>query len=584
MSAPWVSTDAPATADGEPSYYSISQAAALLGVSRVSVWRWIRAGYLPVWRLGHRTTRIKREDIERLLVRMQAGRSPTWSVRNLSAAASAHDRATDLHTPGANWTAMGASDHFVQFYESDDVMLDAVGGFIGAGLRAGEAGIVIATEAHREGLEERLRAGGVGVDAAHARGQYVVLDAADTLSRFMVDGTPEPVRFAEVVGGVVARAGERGRPVRAFGEMVALLVVERNEAAALRLEQLWNDLQQRQNFSLFCAYPMEHLGGEALGELVGRVCTEHSHVIPAESYTALSTGDDRLRAITMLQQRARWLEAEIVQRQRAEEHLRAALERERAARAETEDALRLRNEFIATAAHELKTPLTSLSGQAQIVLRRLQREGEVPPERVAHALQVIWGQADKLTRLINQLLDISRLEGGRLALEREPTDLTTLVGEVVYSARVVTDRHTITVEAPPSLQAMVDALRLEQVLTNLLDNAIKYSPDGGAVEVVLRQPDGASVELSVRDHGLGIPPEKRAQIFERFYQAHAGDHRSGLGLGLYICRQIVDLHGGEICADFPSDGGTRFTVRLPLAEDPLAAALTHALGHLPAAV
>jgi signal transduction histidine kinase len=101
------------------------------------------------------------------------------------------------------------------------------------------------------------------------------------------------------------------------------------------------------------------------------------------------------------------------------------------------------------------------------------------------------------------------------------------------------------------------------VLTNLLDNARKYSPEGGAVEVSLRSLDGGGAELAVRDFGLGIPHEKRGQIFERFYQAHGEGHRSGLGLGLFISRQIVSLHGGEIHAEFPDDGGTRFVVRLP---------------------
>src|ERR1700687_4003788 len=105
---------------------------------------------------------------------------------------------------------------------------------------------------------------------------------------------------------------------------------------------------------------------------------------------------------------------------------------------------------------------------------------------------------------------------------------------------------------------------MEQVLTNRLDNAIKYSPEGGPIEVVVSRPTGDRMEIAVRDHGIGIPPEKRTLIFERFYQAHGNGHKSGLGLGLYVSRQIVELHGGEIIVEFPSDGGSRFIVRLPL--------------------
>jgi signal transduction histidine kinase len=366
------------------------------------------------------------------------------------------------------------------------------------------------------------------------------------------------------VGGIVARAAEGGRHVRVFGEMVALLAAEGNHSAVVRLEELWNGLQKVHAFSLFCAYPLDRMAGEAPGDLLDSVCAEHSRVVPAESYTALPTPDTRLRAITVLQQKARWLEAEIAQRQRTEERLQVALASERAAREAAEGALRLRDEFLSIAAHELRTPLTGLSGQAQLLLRRLEREGPLDPERVLPSLQVITGQAGKLSRLISQLFDITRFESGKLALERQPTDLAVLVEQAVSGARAWTDRHTFSLEAPASLEARVDALRLEQVLINLLDNAVKYSPAGGAIEVILAQPDGGSVEVAVRDHGLGIPPEKRAQIFERFYQAHADDHRSGLGLGLYISRQIVELHGGEIRAEFPPDGGTRFVIRLPL--------------------
>jgi signal transduction histidine kinase len=320
------------------------------------------------------------------------------------------------------------------------------------------------------------------------------------------------------------------------------LALEGNHAAVVRLEELWNDLQQTHACALFCAYPLECLAGEEHAAVLGDVCAAHARVIPAESYTALPTADDRLRAIAVLQQKARSLEAALA----------------------AEDALRVRDEFLSIAAHELKTPITSLSGQAQLLLRRLRRKGSLEPERLAPALETIRGQADRLARLIGRLLDISRLEAGKLALERHPTDLTGLVEQVVAGARAWSERHPITVAAPPYLEALVDPLRLEQVLTNLLDNAVKFSPDGGPVEVVLGRMGSDTVELAVRDRGLGIPAEKRGQLFERFYQVHANGHRGGLGLGLYISRQIVELHGGGIRAEFPPDGGTRFVVRLPV--------------------
>lgn len=470
----------------------------------------------------------------------------------------------DDGAPSTDWSVIAHDAHFVQFYEADAYLLDAVSAYIGAALRAGEAGIVIATKLHRDGVEQRVRQAGIDIDAAIANGQYVVHDAFATLTRFMDGSTPDPERFAEVVGAIVRTAAENHDRVRVFGGMVALLVADGNFDATLQLEELWNEFQRQLPFTLFCAYPMDHDGGEALIDLFSAINATHTHVIPAESYTALATPGDRLRAIADLQQRSRWLEAEIARRMLVEERLRVTLTAERAARQEAEIAVRQRDEFLSIAAHELKTPLTSLSGQAQLALRRLRQSGEVDPVRMGRTIEVIAGQTNRLTMLLNQLLDVSRLEAGKLALDRSPTDLTALVSGIVSAIQPSTDRHSIQLSAPTTLLAHVDALRIEQVVTNLLDNAIKYSPDGGEVQVTLDQPAPDTVELTVRDHGIGIPPDKQTRIFERFYQAHANDHAGGLGLGLFISRQVVERHGGQIAADHPADGGLRIRVRLPV--------------------
>jgi signal transduction histidine kinase len=375
---------------------------------------------------------------------------------------------------------------------------------------------------------------------------------------------PSADAFNAVLGPLLARVGEGGRRVRVFGEMVGLLAAEGNHAAAIRLEELWNDLQTRYTFSLFCGYPIAVFDNEALGDALNGVCGEHSRVVPAESYTMLAGLDEQLRGIAVLQQKARSLEVEVALRERIEEQLRNALEAERGARAAAEKALNMRDEFLSVASHELKTPLTALSAYAQLALRRIKRQGQIEPDRVEQALQTITGQAERLTRLLGQLLDISRLESGKLSLEPQLTDVRALLEQVLLAAEPSTDQHIFALEAPASLEAMVDPLRLEQVVVNLLDNAVKYSPDGGRIELVVSRPTPELFELSVRDHGLGIPPEKRGHIFERFYQAHANAQRGGMGLGLYITRQIIELHGGSIRAEFPPDGGTRFVVELPI--------------------
>jgi PAS domain S-box-containing protein len=255
---------------------------------------------------------------------------------------------------------------------------------------------------------------------------------------------------------------------------------------------------------------------------------------------------------------------DITEQKRAEQALREEQERTRRALREAEEAVRLRDDFLSIAAHELKTPATSLLGYSQVTLRRLERDGAPDPQRLRRALAVIDQQTTKLAKLIDQLLDVSRLEGGRLVLDRRPADLAALVRAAAEDATSRGARHRIAVHAPPGpLAAGVDALRIEQVLANLLDNAIKYSPDGGDIDVHLEQ-EGTVARIAVRDRGLGVPPERRPHIFDRFYRAHAESHHSGMGLGLFICKEIVELHAGTIAAEFPNDGGTRIVVTLPL--------------------
>jgi PAS domain S-box-containing protein len=229
-----------------------------------------------------------------------------------------------------------------------------------------------------------------------------------------------------------------------------------------------------------------------------------------------------------------------------------------------ERALQARDEFLSVAAHELKTPLTSLRGFTQVALGYLTGDRPVAPERLQRALRQIESQTDKVNRLVDHLLDVTHLEAGRLTLERRETDLAHLADEVAVAAQAQTSAHTLVVTAPSTFWAWVDPLRLEQVLTNLVGNAIKYSPQGGIITITVGlDSPGTAVRLEVRDQGLGIPEEHRAYIFDRFYQAHASSYRSGLGLGLYISQQIVVLHGGQLTAEFPPEGGALFVVCLP---------------------
>jgi signal transduction histidine kinase/CheY-like chemotaxis protein len=489
---------------------------------------------------------------------------------------------TDLtartHAPLTDWSEMSESEHFVQFYETDLFLLNSVGGFVGTGLRAADACIVVATKAHRDGLDARLQAYGVDVASASASGQYVSLDAAETLTEFMVDGSPNPVRFAGVLGGIIARAAEGRSRVRVFGEMVALLWAEENRTAAIRLEELWNDLHAAHPFVLFCAYPMNGFGGRALAEPLGEVCAAHSRVIPAESYTALADQDERLRAILQLQQKARSLEGEIAERKEAEAALRSMkdelqleleererlLTREQMARAEAESANRFKDEFLATVSHELRTPLNAIIGWSHLL-----RNGSIDGATATRGVETIERNARAQAQLIEDILDVSRVITGKLRLNIGSVDVASVINAAIDSVQLAADSKGIQLEVtldPSARRVSGDSGRLQQVVWNLLSNAIKFTPPGGRVEVRLEHA-GSSAQIRVSDTGQGINSDFLPFIFDRFRQADGTSTRShgGLGLGLAIVRHLVELHGGTVYADSPGRGcGATFTILLPL--------------------
>ncbi len=230
---------------------------------------------------------------------------------------------------------------------------------------------------------------------------------------------------------------------------------------------------------------------------------------------------------------------------------------------QAQQAVGIRDEFLSVAAHELKTPVTSLRGFAQTIIRQLKRDGNLDPAKVGRALEAIDQQSTRLAVLLGQLLDISRIQSGNLALDLETADIVSLVAEVVNRAQINTSLHTLHLDGAKTLLAQIDPIRLEQVITNLIDNAIKYSPDGGPIEIEITRPTRRTASIAVTDRGIGIPEERREHIFDRFYQAHRESNFGGMGLGLYISRQIVEMHQGTLKVEFPEEGGTRFVVTVP---------------------
>src|ERR1700694_2634774 len=216
--------------------------------------------------------------------------------------------------------------HVVQFYTDDEALVDSLSSFIGGALGAGQAAVVLATQAHRDGLAQRLETRGLNTASAIQQGRYVPLDAAEILLKVAPSGSPDLTRFAEVMGEILAQAQNAAEvkesDIAVFGEMVTLLLMGGNTAAAIQLEQFWNHLAATHSFSLRCAYPMGGFERAEHGEAFAGICAEHAGVIPAESYTELNSEYDRLRGIAILQQKAQALGAEAAQRQKVKEELR----------------------------------------------------------------------------------------------------------------------------------------------------------------------------------------------------------------------------------------------------------------------
>lgn len=234
--------------------------------------------------------------------------------------------------------------------------------------------------------------------------------------------------------------------------------------------------------------------------------------------------------------------------------------------AEAQEAIQRRDEFLVVASHELKTPLTSLQMQAQLVerlLRRYQR-AELSPERIESTLRILNRQLTRLGHLVNDLLDVTRLNAGRLTLVRALVDLSALAREVVerMSQEFANAGCPIQLDLDEPVVGRWDASRLEQVLINLLSNAMKYGA-GGLIHVSVRRQDSRA-RLAIRDQGIGIAEADQARIFERFERAVSVQNFGGLGLGLYIVRWIVAAHGGSVRVESQPGAGATFLVELPL--------------------
>jgi len=590
--------------------------------------------------------------------------------------------------PRIGCNEMGRSEHFVQFYESDDFLIESLGAFIGAGLGAGDGAIVIATPAHREALAGRLIAQGIDLETVQSRGQYVSLDAAETLAKFMVRGAPDETLFTKVVGNLLKKTSAGRRGLRAFGEMVALLWQDGNGTAAIQLEELWNKLSLIHSFSLFCAYPLADFDDEANGEPFSRICKAHTNVIPAESYSAEQSATERLCTIALLQQKAASLEAEIARHKETEKVRRQMNDASRLLHAIVEssddaiaskdlngiitswnkgaerlfgytaeeiigkpvttlmpedrvneepgilkkicageridhyETVRRRKDgslvnisltispikdesgqvvgaskiarditnkirakemleqmvadrtaqlrdtvaeleaFSYSIAHDMRAPLRAMTS-----FSRLLREdfGEQLPDTAKDYIRRIAVSAERLDRLIQDVLNYSRSARGEMPLEN--VDVEKLTREIIDSYDFLQESGGAILVQSPMACIVGNRAALTQCISNLLANAVKFvSPGTKPLVRVWAEPNCTSVRLWFEDNGIGISEEGQKRIFHLFQRLNSPTEFEGSGIGLTIVRKAVQRMGGRIGVESKVGAGSRFWIELKRAD------------------
>jgi signal transduction histidine kinase len=426
-----------------------------------------------------------------------------------------------------------------------------------------------------------------------ASGRLLVRDARKTLETFMRGSMPDPELFNAAMAATVGAANTTTSAIRAYGEMVDILWREGNTAAAIRLEDLWNDLLMRHDVALFCAYSMASFYRESDADGIRDICDRHTHIIPLGGQTQSATLTPQLE-LSLLRERARVYEAEVRQREELEHRLRdtvirlqereeelnealdardLALSRERIAREETErarveaqHASRAKSDVLAVMSHELRTPLNAIGGYAELM--ELGVHGPVTPQQ-REDLDRIRRSHRMLLGLINEVLNYSRVESGDVQYHIEAvrvTDAFQMTEALVSPQLRAKGVRYETRPCPADLTCLADAEKLQQVLLNLLSNAAKFTRTGGMI-LVDAERRGADVLIHVRDTGIGIAQDKLAQIFEPFVQVDAQYTRTrdGVGLGLAISRDLACGMRGELTAESTVGMGSTFTLRLPAA-------------------
>jgi signal transduction histidine kinase len=482
--------------------------------------------------------------------------------------------------PPPNWADLEQRSHVCQFYVDDNFLLESLGRYIGTALGGGDSAMVIATPAHRQGLARILKSRGLDASSALKSGRYVLLDAAETLGMFLVNGWPEEGLFTDVFGNLLTRtksaSGNPDQRIAVFGEMVSLLWSDGNLDAALRLEQLWTQLGRTHAFSLRCGYPMRGFDRYEHGEIFLKICAEHTVVIPNENYSSLENDEHRLRNVTHLQQRALALENEILERKRAEQELRAAndnlekrvMERtlelhqknlqiqKQSERLEAANQglrnlssrlLRVQDEERRRIARDLHDSTGQVLALLSMNLSALQEEAKPVNAEIGSALSE---NVEIVNQVSNELRTISYL------LHPPLLDEMGLLSALRWFADGFEQRSGVKVELALDSEFGRVSRDLETAIFRVVQESLTniHRHAGCATATIRLAQSGERVRLQIQDAGKGIAPAKLLEITSGAVS----------GVGLRGMRERIENFRGTF--DVTSDEtGTCISVSIPIA-------------------
>ncbi|MFP2905286.1 MEDS domain-containing protein [Pyxidicoccus sp. 3LFB2] len=464
-------------------------------------------------------------------------------------------------------------DHVCLIYDSFEEQMAAMVPFFREGLARGESCAYIVDEHAAEEVAAALTAHGLDVASARASGALQFLTKRDAYLR---SGTFDPVAmiaFLRETQDAALAAGFTG--LRVTGEMTWALGPETGNDKLIEYEALLNRFFPQSRSLAICQYSRRRFPAEIIRDtlrthpvaVVGNEVHENLFYETPDMVLGHESASTRVDWMVSQLQRVRHGERRLVE-------LGGQLARQSAENArlyrEAQKAVRLRDEFLSVASHELKTPLTPLHLKLQGIKREAERspEGRMPGTQVVRAVEGAEQQVRKLAVLVNELLDVARLTEGRLSLAPEKVDTAQMLGDVAgrFAPEAARMECPLFVDAPAGVVGSWDRQRLEQIVTNLLTNALKYGA-GRPISLSARA-EGGLAWLQVKDEGIGIAPENLGRIFGKFERAVPERHYGGLGLGLYIAQQLAQAMGGEIRVESRLGEGSTFTVVLPLGLGP----------------